>query len=547
MGDRGSLVLVNGTPYAWQLTYVHSYQLTQWDASFPRTIAPFSSAAVTVQRSDSIFRDRAQDGGEATYTLLTNTPNPPAFQVQARADGGQGFRMQSWLSNLAAQNNALGSTVPIGWVVGGQTNWVLAGAGPVYVCNNPPEAWMQASLGLLGSRTLRQLCMPGSHDSGMGERNTGTAGAFDCNILTQNAIIAKQLTAGARYFDLRPVISGGQFYTGHYSLIEVGSTRTWQGANGQSFVAIVQQINDFTARCGELIILNISHELNTDLGNANYAAFTQAEWDRFLGMLQSSIRNLWIAPAGTGTSIDLSAQTLRTYIGSGRAAVLVMFAPSDGGKVSLSSQFAGKGFYMYRQLNAYDRYSNTNDLAAMNNDQLTKMRAQRTTPNNAFFLLSWTLTQNATQAATCFLGTASSILELASKANPTLFTAFFPACTSMCFPNVLYIDACANSVHVVLAMAVNNLMGAGKRVATQSVAHLVVTSARDEVEKKGKEVVRDVVGMTSTSVVGVEERIHTAADQVERTQAVVVKKVDGRRERIAELRGKVTEFIHKKR
>lgn len=60
MGDKGSLVLVNGTPYTWQLTLVHSFQLAQWDASFPRTIAPFAAAAVTVQRSDAPFRDRTQ-------------------------------------------------------------------------------------------------------------------------------------------------------------------------------------------------------------------------------------------------------------------------------------------------------------------------------------------------------------------------------------------------------------------------------------------------------------------------------------------------------
>ncbi|KZV88271.1 PLC-like phosphodiesterase [Exidia glandulosa HHB12029] len=463
MGDKGSLVLVNGTPYTWQLTLVHSYQLTQWDASFPRTIAPFAAAAITVQRADSVFRDRTQDGGEASYTLLTNSANQPIFQVQARADGGQPFRLQVLLQNFAAQNNPLGSVVKVGWVVGGQVNYVLAGsttssggAGSGFVCNNPPEAWMQANMALLGGRTLRQICMPGSHDAGISMRSAGTTGAFDCNILTQTAGIGAQLSAGVRYFDLRPVIAGGQFSTGHYSLLEVAGRKSWQGANGQSFASIVADLNAFTSRCAELIILNVSHELNTDLGNASYASFTQTEWDRFLGYLQTNVHNLYIAPGGV--NVDLSSQTLRSFIGAGRAAVLVMFAPSDGANVTLSAQFAGRGFYKYNQLNAYDRYSNTNDLAGMTSDQLTKMRAQRPTPNNSFFLLSWTLTQNATQAATCFLGTASSILELAAKANPTLFTTFFPACTSSCFPNVLYLDDCADPTHTALAMAVNNLM-----------------------------------------------------------------------------------------
>ena len=169
MGDSGSLVLVNGTPYTWQLTYSHSYQLTQW--TFPRTVAPFTSAAITVQRSNNVLRDSTQDGGEATYALL-NTPKnpPPTFQVQARADS-PGFRLQVQLASIAAQNNPTGSTVSVGWVVNGQSNFVFAGTQSSnsmsgFVCNNPPTAWMAASLPLLGSRLLKQICMPGTHDAG---------------------------------------------------------------------------------------------------------------------------------------------------------------------------------------------------------------------------------------------------------------------------------------------------------------------------------------------------------------------------------------------
>ena len=128
---------------------------------------------------------------------------------------------------------------------------------------------------------------------------------------------------------------------------------SWQGANGQSFTEIVQQLNAFLAVNPELVILQLSHDLDTDLGNSNYANFTQvceafdhagtsnvhlqAQWDTFLATLQSSINHLYIA----GTSVDLSSQTLGSYIGSGRAAVLVMFSPGNGSRV-LSPQFAGK-------------------------------------------------------------------------------------------------------------------------------------------------------------------------------------------------------------
>jgi len=171
MGDAGSLVLVNGTPYSWQLTNIHSYQLVQW--SFPRAIPPFSSTAVTVQRDDAPLRDRNQDGGEATYTIIGAPGTKPLmFQVQARADNGLPFRLQVLLQSVAAQNKPVGSLITLGWVVRGQTNFVFAGSynptatGTGFVCNDMPSAWMQASLPLLGSRMLRQICMPGTHDSG---------------------------------------------------------------------------------------------------------------------------------------------------------------------------------------------------------------------------------------------------------------------------------------------------------------------------------------------------------------------------------------------
>ena len=44
--------------------------------------------------------------------------------------------------------------------------------------------------------------------------------------------------------------------------------------------SIIQQLNEFTSNKRELIIINLSHSLNTDLGNTKYRSFTQEEYDR---------------------------------------------------------------------------------------------------------------------------------------------------------------------------------------------------------------------------------------------------------------------------
>ena len=276
-----------------------------------------------------------------------------------------------------------------------------------------------------------------------------------CNTQTQTSGILGQLQAGSRYFDIRPVISGGQYLTGHYSDIGSGSTNTWQGGNGQSIQSIISDINTFTASNGELIILNLSADLDTDLGNGSYAPFTQAQWNTLLSTLQEGISNLFVYSASG--SFDLSTLPLNTYIGNGSAAVVVIVSPSASG-ISLGS-YANQGFYSAANFPSYNVYSDTNDLDTMISDQFSKMQVQRPNPDSVFFLLSWTLTQDSLQAAACPLtgGSSTSILDLANTADAQL-SQILPACTSQSYPNVIYIDNIQSSLDVAaLAMQINQL------------------------------------------------------------------------------------------
>lgn len=345
---------------------------------------------------------------------------------------------------MSTQGNPQGSIISLGWVHDGEVFFILTGTNGQFCSTNPPAAWMQANLGVLGSRPLRNICVPGSHDAGMYKLTGGTAFASEDLVLTQLNPIGTQLALGVRYFDLRPVITGGQFSTGHYS--DLGGVLGWQGGNGQSFKDIITDINSFTTSSKELVILKLSHDLNTDIGHDNYRGFNQDEWNRLMNEL-TAIRNLFVAP--NASTVDLADMTVSQFIGTGQAAVLVLVEPSG----VVLGPYAERGFYKYSQFNLYDNYADTDNTDKMVNDQIQKMLSVRTSPNSQPFLLSWTLTQ-PDNAGAIF---GPSIRQLAARANPALYYRLLPACTPSSYPNVLYIDAVTTSNIAVLAMVINNL------------------------------------------------------------------------------------------
>ena len=439
MGQGGYIVIANATPYAMQSTYNHSYQMNSW--SFPQTINAGTCVSVYVEWDQSVFDNQSDDSGEQNYTF-----NGLTFQIQARAQNG--FNLGVQLQNFGTQGVPQGTTLNLGWNHNGNVFFILSETNGILTSTNLSGAWMQNSLAALGSRTLLDLCIPGSHDAGMSQFNSHTAFAATCNTITQTNSIGGQLSLGSRYFDIRPVISAGQYYTGHYSL--VSQINSWQGANGESIASIVNDVNAFTANNKELVILYLSHDLNTDAGNNNYPGFDQDEWNSLFAILKG-INNLYVAPADA----NLTKLTLNQFIGNNKAAVVLIVDPTNSG-IQLGS-YAGNGFFPATALNLFNSYSNTNDLPTMTSDQLSKMKAERTPPNLSYFLLSWTLSQDNTEVTTCAIGTANSILDLANIANQALPGTLLQNVSSNCYPNIIYTDNVSGFNVAALAMAVNSI------------------------------------------------------------------------------------------
>ncbi|PSR99062.1 hypothetical protein PHLCEN_2v4219 [Hermanssonia centrifuga] len=439
----GTLVVINQTPYTWEQTYVHSYQMNEW--TFPQSIPPGETANIAVGFATGTGVTVSDDGGEVTFTFLDGFDNPWSFQLQARAPSDN-LNIQAYMQTLSAANNPQGSTIPLGFLTtglfgSGSSVFILSqfDDSPFYT-NNPPTAWMQSMVSYLGFLTLRNICMPGSHDAGMSSIDGSTAGVTNSDAITQTNSIGGQLAFGSRYFDIRPVISSGIFKTGHYSQ---ESTGIWAGANGQTMSSLIGEINAFTGDNAELIILNLSHDLNTDSG---YVSFTSSDWTNlFQQMLE--IEHLFVAP--NPTTVDLSTMRLEQFIGNGEAAVVVVVQSSVG--ESTIGSYASSGFYPYGAFDVYNSYINTDNANTMMNDQFTKLAQQRQSPDDPLFLLSWILEQSVAD----IVG-SDSILDLALTAYPMLFAELFNYATQNSYPNILYIDNIHNADVTALALAVNN-------------------------------------------------------------------------------------------
>ncbi|KAF3912555.1 hypothetical protein ABW20_dc0110531 [Dactylellina cionopaga] len=434
MGRGGQLVIVNGTPYTWRKSDQSSYQMKSWN--LPDVIFAGTVGQVYIEFDEGIFIAESDTSGHTTYNV-EGTPGVITFQVHDKPG-----RLTAKLANISISYVPDGHEIPMGWNHNGETYFILSGKQGSFSTIHPPSDWMQRNLGTLGNRPLHKISMPGSHDAGMSTITWADGipreiiGPFT---LTQARDIRGQLELGSRYFDLRPEISSGQYYTGHY-----GGGGSKLGARGQKISDIIDNVNNFTAQNAELIILNLSHAMQTD---DNFRDFNLSEWQALMQELLR-INNRFII---TGPEADdVSLLPLSRFIGQGHAAVvLVVEANIDLG------DYRNQGFYLTGQLNIKNEYANKDNLEAMINDQLGKMTGHMKSGDKRMFLISWTLTQQPPSDIK-LLKNLRPIHTMAEQANEAVVTRLFPAVNVDAFPNVVYLDFIEDSLYAALAMAIND-------------------------------------------------------------------------------------------
>ncbi|KAF2191085.1 PLC-like phosphodiesterase [Zopfia rhizophila CBS 207.26] len=421
MGYVGYLTLLNGSPFDWTLSGQHAYQMDTW--SWP-TIGAGKAAKVKVEFGTK--GHTSDDAGEAYYKIggTSNT-----FNIHARKPSD--YRLTINMDGMSTKTSPKGSAIDLGFRKDAAVNWIMSTdeAGQFWSNSGTTTDWMQQSMGSLGNRTLKQICMPGSHDAGMSTFRPGTIGAHFANTQAQYFDMYQQLMVGSRYFDLRPVISNGQWVSGHYS--EVGDV--WLGGNGQAIADIVKQINQFTSQYKELIIINLSHTLDTD---NDYKELSQDQWNKLFDTLKGINSRFTITNPG---KTDFSNKVLGDFI-TDRSSVFI-FAQLPGG-ISLGD-YANQGFFNQDNFPIYDSYSNSNKAADMQRDQLQKLKDNRNLVADAgkrkdkFHILSWTLTQQPEDV----LNFDKAIMNLGVSVFDDLISNAYNSFTPESFPNVLYVDS----------------------------------------------------------------------------------------------------------
>lgn len=298
--------------------------------------------------------------------------------------------------------------------------------------------WMASNLEWLGEKTLKELCIPGTHNSGMNKLFGGTAFAKPCNIVNQDRNIRRQLELGIRFFDIRPVLAKGGYRTGHYTKVFGG---VWQGGYGHAIRTIVDNINAFTQTHSEVIFLRLSHTHNTDDG---YRPFNQTEWNKLFDILDKT-ENLYHGPEDTYFPV-LTLETLLDY-GNKSAVIYIVDEPNN--VVYLGSR-VGKGFFYHYSLNLFDQYSSTNKIDFLYMDQLAKMKRMA---KRRYFLLSWTLTQTGFDATMCpTMG--KSTKDLALLAGKRL-RSMLAQVTNYVYPNIINSDFVDSTELTEITMTIN--------------------------------------------------------------------------------------------
>lgn len=435
-GKPGHFILVNGTDKEWQLANKQS--------NFPDRIKSGEVKTVDINLGGGFPIISPRSPGAVKYKLVGTEQT---FEIRKTPNGRDSF--EAVFTNLTIENKSKGETINLEEEDKGYRYFILSGEKGNYIGNGLDTAnWMQNNKALIGDRRLIDICIPGSHDSGMSQVTWEVPGSRQSETITHTKNIGGQLELGTRFFDIRPVNANGSYYTAHLQEQNIQVAK-FLGATGQSLDDIIKQVNDFTQNHDELVILNVSHTANIDKNDINKEPvdFNQSDWDKLIRYLNSNVKRLVLAPADA----DLSRMKLNELLKKDQE-VIVLVA-EDRFSALIPSELHGKGFFSKEDnFTIFDQYADKKEVKEMKDDQIEKLKKQEL----QYFLLSWTLTQSWAPKSIVgnLLETNDSILKLASEANGQLAT-IYEAVGRDTFPNIIYTDNIHNDQQAALAMAIN--------------------------------------------------------------------------------------------
>lgn len=259
-------------------------------------------------------------------------------------------------------------------------------------------AWMSDLLDKYPKKDIlfSDICLPGSHDAGMYTLKNCSFGANECNTKTQHLNTQQQLAAGYRYFDIRPTILGGKFYTFHFN--ECGGL----GCYGDRLENILQSIQEFIKSHKEIILIQLDHfcKLTPD-DESLYELFNNTFGE-----------NLY---KETFRVEDFYDWSLRKILGdNGQGKVILTFKTQE---VPNTDDYRRKGYFNANILNKIGGWSDKNEYSDLKKDQLKNFDVYQSRPPY-LFEFSWQMTHDALDAVACALGNKKSIRSMSEISNP---------------------------------------------------------------------------------------------------------------------------------
>jgi hypothetical protein len=441
-GPGGYVTLINGSPYDWKLTFSHEHQM-DWKP------APIISTGTSIEQYFEYWYDWGDNGdcgAEATYELV-GSPVPASFQLQARQSGGKRIQVQ-FKDALSSLNNPQNSIINLGYAHDGSVAFILSGDGTQsYISSNPPIGWMQATLSTIGSKTLREIAMPDSHDAGMSEI-TRSYGGIAHNTQTQSGNIYQQLINGARWFDIRPVHRYGEWYTGHFSTVKVFGA---VGGMGRMIPDIIADINKFTTQNpGELIILDLSHEM--DCASSWIDHLSPEKWQQLYQTL-GGIHDLWAVDPSSLPN-DYSSVPVSTFIQPGSESAVLIRIP-DNALLPTNKTLPLSAFVQFSHLPFDGSFSDTNNATYLTTDQISKLHSLRTLSQSQMQRSTWTITPSV-PAMLDIANWWNSIIGQATYAHRMLYAKLWPEMSKSTYPNLIEVDDVHSSHIAALCMAIND-------------------------------------------------------------------------------------------
>lgn len=421
--------IINLTPHRFVIVGHHEYQYSVFSSNVePWTTAPnhFSRALFAdnpVDDKAEVYYELEGTGLKFSVLLRTHTKDQPSI-IWDLTDMGLGSR-ETW--PLGGSNLVILGSKATGFRTSLRTTPWHSG-------------WMQSIKSTIANRTLRQMIVPGTHDSAMSRISGMIAGVGSSasNTQTQGQTIYNQLRMGARWFDLRiasvhHIVTGNADFWGAHVNNERAEVCT--GNSGEMLDEIIDEINRFTSENpGEVIVFKVRYLIGIrSTPSLGPIYWDQARMDQFVGKLRG-VNNRCLnlnEDIGTIKMGQLMDQN------QGKGCVFFLLDPSLelGKEPAVKYHFPADGVYTKDMLNITDDWANSDKMFEVVNKETAHW--QSATRLNQVHIAQWIITSTVQDVLFEYWNIAKNAIE---SAAPSLFSKGVNQMSPHDFPNVILLD-----------------------------------------------------------------------------------------------------------